>query len=137
MTTGRWAAVAAVLGMGVLAGCGADNKSCDSPEINQAPTSCSLAADSDVSVKIRWCNCGASVTCDVTFDSGQYFLTPTLTSCDSSCPSNPTDCGLDSTISCRFRTPAAGTYPVNIINGLGVREATFYVASSGDFSCGP
>ncbi len=135
MIVRRWAAVVGMLGAGLVAGCG-DSKSCDTPEVNRAPTSCTLAPNTDVRVNVGWCNCSTAVTCDVSFDSGQYFLSPRLASCDTSCPSNPTGCDLD-TVPCEFTTPAAGTYQVNIISGLGTpRAATFTVTDGGGTSCG-
>lgn len=123
-----------------LTGCGTDPACALTPPINDAPTSCTLPPQTTVTVDVRWCNCGSSVVCDVSFDSGFYLLEPRVTSCDAECPGNPTSCGLDDTVSCVFTTEPLGednTYSVQIADASGIRNATFTIDAGGDDSCGP
>jgi hypothetical protein len=138
----RNVALAVLLAAGTLAGvgCGAQN-SCSNvtPDVNQAPTACSFAPSQQVSVNVRWCSCNSSVTCDVAYDSGTYVLDPKISSCDASCPSNPSDCPFD-VVSCTLTTQALGSindYNILIHGASGDASATMTVSDSGSTSCGP
>jgi hypothetical protein len=134
---GRKLAVVAALAVGALvAGCGSE--SCNiTPEVrpDQAPTSCTLRADTDVTVLVGWCDCGAPATCQVTTDGGAVVLEPRVDSCDASCPANPSGCPLDP-VPCHLNLPA-GNYDLHIISGLDFLPADLSVTSGGGSSCGP
>ncbi len=135
----RHAVLAVVAAGAVLAGCSSSDCAL-TPPINEAPTSCTLPPQTTVEVDVRWCNCGSSVVCDVTFDGGAYLLEPRVTACDAECPGNPDACDLDSTVSCVFTTEPLGadnTYSVQIADGSGIRNAMFTIATGADDTCDP
>lgn len=130
--------LAAIAAGASLAGCDAVPSCALVPPIHDWPESCSLPAGTTVEVNIRWCDCGSSVVCDVTRDGNSYLLEPRVTACEAECPGNPTDCALDSEVSCVFTTDDPGTYFATIADGLEVRSSTFtVVGSGGNDSCGP
>ena len=133
----RSTAVVAALVVGALAS-GCSPESCAlNPTLGNAPASCTLAPDREVTVAVTWCDCNAPVRCDVTFDGDTFFIEPRVDSCDASCPDNPESCGFVPA-SCTFRTPALSsnnTYSVTIADGLNdTQPATFTIAGS-DTSC--
>ena len=138
----RNAALSALLAAGALAGAGCGAQSCTNvtPDVNEAPTSCSFAPSQQVNVYVRWCSCNSSVACDVSYNSGTYLLDPKISSCDASCPSNPDSCGLDSVVSCTFTTQPIGdinTYTILIHGASADDSASMTVSGSGGTSCGP
>jgi hypothetical protein len=134
----RYAAVLVVLAAGLVLGVGCGTQSgCANvtPDVNQAPTSCSLLPSTPVTVSVRWCTCGASVTCDALPESGGVIqLEPKVSSCDASCPANPTACPFDS-VTCSFTSPAAGSYNLYVISGQSFQSVPLTVSDSGSASC--
>lgn len=140
----RSTAVLAALAAGAFlaTGCSGDDTSCAlTPPIHDYPPSCALPPETTVEVKIRWCNCGSSVECDVEYQNGFYLLEPRVTACDAECPGNPASCSLDSEVTCVLTTEPLGadnTYEVQIADASGVRSSTFTVVPTGGVeSCGP
>jgi hypothetical protein len=119
-----------------LAGCGSNSDCNLTPEVNRAPSSCALAPSTTVTVNVGWCSCGASTTCDVTFnsDAGVFQLEPKVSSCDASCPSNPTGCDVN-TVPCTFTTPASGSYHLYVISGTTFQSVPLSIGGGND-TCG-
>jgi hypothetical protein len=138
----RNAAVLAAVAAGVLlaAGCGGPETCSQNPALGQAPSSCSLRPATEVTVAVRWCQCGSAARCDVTFDGNAFFLAPVADSCDVSCPDNPASCAFP-TSSCTFTTPpleSNNTYTVTVADGFGVSSTyrTFTISGAGNVTCG-
>lgn len=132
----RNAAFLAALAAGVLLapGCQQSNDCNLTPDVNHAPTSCTLAPSSTVTVNVKWCSCGASTTCDVVNAGGGVFqLEPKVNSCDASCPPNPTTCPFDS-VQCVFTTPASGSYNLYVISGQTFVNVPLNIGGS-DLTC--
>lgn len=135
MTIARKIAVVALVAGAVLAG-GCGPADCNAtPLLSQAPGSCTLAPSSDVTVRVRWCSCGASTVCEVTYADGVYQLDPKVNSCDASCPSNPTSCDYD-TVPCTFTTPASGSFNLYVIDGSTFESVPLSIGGSSTL-CGP
>jgi hypothetical protein len=133
----RNALLLALLAAGVLLGGGCAGNDCTlTPDLNQAPGSCTLAPDTHVTVNVRWCSCGATTVCDVIDAGGGVFqLEPKVNSCDASCPPNPTDCPWDS-VPCSFTTPVStGPYHLYVIDGQTYQDVPLTVSGGGGASC--
>jgi hypothetical protein len=121
-----------------LAGCGSNSDCNLTPEVRSStlPSSCELAPSSTVTVNVHWCSCGASTACDVTFDSGAgvYQLEPKVSSCDASCPPNPSSCPVD-TVPCTFTTQSPGSYHLYVISGSSFVNVPLSIGGGND-TCG-
>ncbi len=134
----RGAAVVVALAAAVLStGCGSESCALH-PTLGDAPSSCTLPAEQEVTVPVTWCDCNAPVRCDVTFTGDTFFIEPRVDSCDASCPDNPESCGFVPA-SCTFRTPPLSendTYQVTISDGFNdTQAATFTISGSGTTNC--
>jgi hypothetical protein len=104
------ALLAAAAALALQTGCPSTSDCSVTPEVNQAPGSCSLVPDEPVTVNVRWCSCGATTTCDVRLEGGGIIqLEPVVNSCDAECPPNPDSCPAD-TVPCTFTIPGAGSF---------------------------
>jgi hypothetical protein len=138
----RNAVLAAVVAGTVLVGAGCGSQSCANvtPDILQgaAPTSCSFLPNVSVTVKVPWCSCSSSVSCDVQYDNGTYLLDPKVSACDASCPANPDSCP-PAPVSCTFVTQPLGSnnsYNILIHGASSDSSATMTVSSGGGSTCG-
>jgi hypothetical protein len=108
----------AAAGLALATGCPSTSDCTLTPEVSQAPSSCTLVPDQQVTVNVRWCSCGATTTCDARLEGGGIVqLEPVVNSCDAECPPNPSSCEFD-VVSCRFTIPGAASFDtIYVING--------------------
>jgi len=119
------------------AGCGGTDTCSLKPDVASTPSSCDLRPSQSVSVQVRWCSCGSSTSCDVIMDSigsGIIQLEPVLSSCDTSCQSNPASCDT-SAVTCTFTAPAAGDYTIYVGGASGTETVPLTVSAGGTSTC--